>query len=55
MGEVITPAGSAPEPGGGAEVARGGLPIGEDWLATIVGLVLVVLALLGVIGKGVIP
>jgi hypothetical protein len=32
-----------------------GGPLSEDWLATIVGLVLVALALLGVIGKGMIP
>jgi hypothetical protein len=29
--------------------------INEDWLATIVGLMLVVLVLLGIIGKGLIP
>ena len=55
MGDAIAPAGSTAEPGEAAEIQRGGLPIGEDWLATIVGLVLVVLALLGVIGKGMIP
>jgi hypothetical protein len=31
------------------------IAISEDWAATIVGLCLLVLALLGVIGKGVIP
>lgn len=55
MGDVIAPAGSVSEPREAPEVERGGMPIGEDWLATIVGLVLVVLALLGVIGKGLIP
>jgi hypothetical protein len=29
--------------------------ISEDWAATILGLVLLLLALLGVIGKGVVP
>ena len=29
--------------------------INEDWLATIVGLVLIALVLAGVIGKGLIP
>lgn len=29
--------------------------INEDWLATIVGLVLLVLVLIGVIGKGLVP
>jgi hypothetical protein len=29
--------------------------INEDWAATIVGLVLLILVLLGVIGKGVVP
>ena len=32
-----------------------GLRINEDWAATVVGLVLVVLVLAGVIGKGLIP
>ena len=31
------------------------LPIGEDWLATIVGLALVALVLLGVVTKAMIP
>jgi hypothetical protein len=39
---------SAPEP-------RSRVPIGEDWMATIVGLVLLILVLLGVIGKGIVP
>lgn len=29
--------------------------IGEDWVATIVGLGLLALVLLGVIGKGIVP
>ena len=33
----------------------GGIRINEDWLATIVGIVLVLLVLGGVIAKGVIP
>jgi hypothetical protein len=36
-------------------VARGGLVINEDWAATVVGLVLVVLVLVGVIVKGMVP
>jgi len=31
------------------------LPIGEDWLATIVGLVLVSLVLLGILTKAMVP
>ena len=31
------------------------LPIGEDWLATLVGLVLVALVLLGIVTKALIP
>lgn len=34
---------------------RRGPGISEDWAATIVGLVLVILVLAGVIGKGMIP
>jgi len=59
VSDVINPAMPPAEPPAEPVVttdppARGG-PIGEDWLATIVGLVLVALVLLGVIGKGVIP
>lgn len=32
-----------------------GRGINEDWLATVVGLVLVVLVLVGIIGKGLVP
>ena len=33
----------------------GGLRINEDWAATLVGLVLVVLVLVGIIAKGMVP
>jgi uncharacterized integral membrane protein len=33
----------------------GGWRINEDWAATVVGLILVVLVLVGIIGKGIIP
>jgi hypothetical protein len=33
----------------------GGLRINEDWAATVVGLVLVVLVLVGIIVKGMVP
>jgi hypothetical protein len=33
----------------------GGLTINEDWAATFVGLVLVVLVLVGIIAKGMVP
>lgn len=33
----------------------GGRPINEDWAATVVGLVLVILVLVGIIGKGLVP
>ncbi|HEV8488341.1 MAG TPA: hypothetical protein VGQ58_00975 [Candidatus Limnocylindrales bacterium] len=32
-----------------------GQGISEDWAATVVGLVLVVLVLVGIIGKGLVP
>ena len=35
--------------------ATGGLRINEDWAATLVGLVLVVLVLVGIIAKGMVP
>ena len=38
-----------------AAPAAGRFPIGEDWLATLVGLGLVVLVLLGVVTKAMIP
>jgi hypothetical protein len=40
---------------GRADETRPRIAISEDWAATIVGLGLLLLALLGVIGKGVIP
>ena len=59
MSDVINPAVPPAEPPAEPVVTTdtptGGGPIGEDWLATIVGLVLVALVLLGVIGKGMIP
>ena len=38
-----------------AAAASGGIRISEDWAATLVGLVLVVLVLVGVIAKGLVP
>ena len=38
-----------------AEPATGGFKINEDWAATAVGIVLVLLVLAGVIAKGMIP
>jgi hypothetical protein len=38
-----------------APAAIGGLKINEDWAATLVGLVLVVLVLVGIIAKGMVP
>jgi len=35
--------------------SRRRLPIGEDWLATIVGLALVTLVLLGILTKSMVP
>ena len=61
MHEGVTPPDPASEPSETPETSDtpdtqpSGGPIGEDWLATIVGLILVVLALTGVIGKGLIP
>jgi hypothetical protein len=40
--------------GGGGE-RSGGLRISEDWLATLLGLVLVGLILAGVLVKGILP
>jgi uncharacterized integral membrane protein len=48
----------APSRDAGAEPAVKRTPralISEDWAATIVGLVLLVLVLIGVIGKGMVP
>lgn len=54
-----TPAGSAPAPDGpGADptvTTTRRRHLDEDWLATVVGLVLLGLVLTGVIGVGVIP
>lgn len=35
--------------------ARDGMRINEDWAATTIGIVLVLLVLAGVIGKGIVP
>jgi hypothetical protein len=54
----------ADDPGGGHDdtievaggvAAAGRRAINEDWAATIIGLVLLALALVGVIGKGMVP
>jgi hypothetical protein len=45
---ATTPAATAP-------AAIGGLKINEDWAATAVGLILVVLVLVGIIAKGMVP
>lgn len=46
----------APGPPPDAEVRRNLVSmIGEDWLATITGLALLLLVLAGVIGKGMVP
>ncbi len=42
-----------PEPAAESPARRA--QIGEDWAATIVGLALLALVLLGVIGKGIVP
>ncbi len=39
----------------GGVAAAGRRAINEDWAATVLGLVLVILALAGVIGKGLVP
>lgn len=50
---LSTGLGSGPAPDEPTDTGRGG--INEDWAATIVGLVLLVLVLSGVIGKGLVP
>ena len=43
------------EPAATTPDAPGRRGINEDWLATVVGFVLVVLVLVGIIGKGLVP